>query len=197
MVKKNLLIAFTALCISTLNAQTITKHGIIANGGIGYISKELKPSQDIKFSDISYKSSYSVGYRFRLNPNINPFFIDIDANIGVKIWDSKYYTDLNLMPPRYSISTHHYFFSIGGTFNYSLYRGLNIGLGIEPTYYFYQDGEKSSNKFDIPLLGKVAYDLGKFEAGLSYKHGLTDIIKTDRIKSGKFREIQLSVFIPF
>lgn len=196
MVKKILLVTFTVFCILPLNAQTITKKGIVAGVSIGNISSDLNPLKDVKDSDISYKTGYAIGYRLRIEPNINPFFIDVDANIGMKTWKSSYSASLN-EPPLFEASSRYFFVSASGTFNYPLYRGLNIGLGTEPTYYFYQDGEKSSNKFDIPLLGKVAYDFGKFEAGLSYKHGLTDIIKTDRIKSGKFREIQLSVFFPF
>jgi hypothetical protein len=33
--------------------------------------------------------------------------------------------------------------------------------------------------------------------GINYKYGLFDLIKTDDIKSGKFRDLQISLFIPF
>lgn len=88
-----------------------------------------------------------------------------------------------------------YSLSIRGTFNYILYKGLSIGAGVEPTWYF----DSGINNFDTPLVGKAAYNLGKFEVGLSYKHGLMNALKgtNENIKSGKFRDVQLSVFIPF
>lgn len=179
-----------------IHAQIITKHGIIAGGGIGKIDAKMNSANNIKNSDVSFKSDYSLGYRLRLDPGINPFYIDTDINIGMKNWKSSYSESLT-QPPIREASSQYYYASMGGILNYYLYPGLSIGLGIEPTYYFYQDGEKSSNKFDIPLLGKAAYNFKKFEVGLTYKYGMTDIIKTDHIKSGKFRSIQLSLFIPF
>ncbi|MDR1200082.1 MAG: porin family protein [Tannerellaceae bacterium] len=198
MVKKILLVTVTLFlfCVLASNAQTITKHGLIIGGGMGDIKSELESLPDVKYSDVSYKSGYAIGYRLRLEPGINPFFVDVDANIGMKTWKSSYSKSLK-EPALFDASSQYYYVSAGGTFNYSIYRGLSAGVGIEPTYYFYQEGETSRNKFDAPLIGKVAYDFGKFELGVSYKHGLTDVIKTDRIKSGKFRDIQLSLFIPF
>ncbi|MDR3140874.1 MAG: hypothetical protein LBU37_04000 [Tannerellaceae bacterium] len=198
MVKKILLVAITVFCVLTSNAQTIAKHGLILGGGMGDIKSELKSLPDVKYSDLSYKSGYAIGYRLRLTPGIHPFFIDADANIGMKTWKS---TDAILIDPAsYAVSSQYnyvlvsasslyYYASVGGTFNYSIYRGLSAGIGVEPTYYF-------SQGFDAPLIGKVAYDFGKFELGVSYKHGLADVI-TDRIKAGKFRDIQFSLFIPF
>jgi hypothetical protein len=196
MVKKILLVTITVFCVVASNAQTIAKHGLIIGGGIGDIKSELKSLPDIKYSDVSYKSGFAIGYRLRLDPGIRPFFIDVDANIGAKLWNSSYAKSL-MEPAHYAAASLYYYASAGGTFNYSIYRGLSVGVGVEPTYYFYQEGETSKNKFDAPLIGKVAYDFGKFEIGVSYKHGLTDVIKTDRIKSGKFRDIELSLFIPF
>jgi hypothetical protein len=196
MVKKILLVIITVFSVLTSNAQTIAKHGLIIGGGIGDIKSELKSLPDIKYSDVSYKSGFALGYRLRLDPGIHPFFVDVDANIGMKTWKSSYSKSL-MEPAIFDASSRYYYVSAGGTFNYSIYRGLSAGVGIEPTYYLYQEGESSRNKFDAPLIGKVAYDFGKFELGVSYKHGLTDVIKTDRIKSGTFRDIQLSLFIPF
>jgi hypothetical protein len=202
MVKKILLVTITVFCVLTSNAQTIAKHGLIIGGGMGDIKSELKSLPDVKYNDVSYKSGFALGYRLRLDPGIKPFFIDADINIGAKLWKSSYSISLTEPASYYDhvlvgASSQYYYVSVGGTFNYSIYRGLSAGVGIEPTYYLYQEGETSSNKFDAPLVGKIAYDFGKFEIGVGYKHGLTDVIKTDRIKSGKLRDIQVSLFIPF
>ncbi len=53
------------------------------------------------------------------------------------------------------------------------------------------------NKFDIPLVAKVAYDLKVVEVGIVGKYGTVNLFETEYMKSGKIREIQLSLFIPF
>jgi hypothetical protein len=70
-------------------------------------------------------------------------------------------------------------------------------VGLEPTYLIWQEGEDSQNNFDLPIVAKLAYDFGPFELGINYKYGLMDLIKTDDVQSGKFREWQFSLFIPF
>ncbi len=196
MCNKIFLTIILILNFAAVKAQVIEKHGLLVNGGIGTISYKLDPSLKSKNNEIDFKSSYSVGYRFRLNPHSDPFFIDVDANLGMKLWKSSYIKS-SLEPAFYEASSNYDSFSIAGTFNYKIYKGLSGGVGIEPIYFFYQDGESSKNKLDIPLVAKLAYDFGKFEIGVNYKHGLTNTIKTDYIKSGKFRDIQISLFIPF
>jgi len=116
------------------------------------------------------------------------------------------------------------FISVGGTVNYSIIKNLSIGLGIEPVYFYkhrrhffktdlssvsygYGDFEfegsglaeemDSNNKIDIPVVAKVAYEFKKFEVGITGKNGLVNVFQSPYLKSGRYCELQLSLFIPF
>ena len=56
---------------------------------------------------------------------------------------------------------------------------------------------KSKTVFDIPVVAKIAYNLKVAEVGIYGKYGPLSVFEMDYMKSGKVREIQLSVFIPF
>lgn len=210
--KSILLFLFLACSVLSVNAQKQVKSGLLINGGFGSVNPEFKLPLEgyINFSQVDYKMNLSVGYRFRfLNSFSNPsVFIDWDMYIEMKSWNSTYRrsyiespaydgsTPNYNEPPIFAASTQYYFVSTGGSVNYILYRGLSLGVGLEPSYVLFQEGENNTKKFDAPLLGKLAYDFGFMEVGVNYKYGLTNMIKTDRINSGKFRDWQVSVFIP-
>ncbi len=192
-------ILFLTVCGLSLPSQGQTKSGLIISTGSGSINVDINPSYlgNTTFSEIDYKSNFSVGYRFRFHSlEISPLFLDLDANLGMKSWQSLY-GQSRMEPPAYEASSQYFYFSTSGTANYPIYKGLSIGLGIEPTYYFSQSGESSKNAFDIPVVGKIAYNFKIVEVGFNYKYGLMNVIKTDHIDSGKFRDWQLSVWIPF
>jgi len=115
----------------------------------------------------------------------------------------------------------YHYASMGFTVNYSLIKNLSVGLGIEPTYflnrkipgtfiisdpdgidfddsaYFEFNKREIKNRFDIPVVAKIAYNLKVVEVGISGKYSSVSVFETDYMKSGKIREIQLSLFIPF
>lgn len=73
-----------------------------------------------------------------------------------------------------------------------------MGAGVEPVYYFAgYEKEDMKHPFDVPFVGKIAYNLKFMELGISYKHGLSNVIETKDFTSGKFRDWQVSVWIPF
>ena len=197
--KRILLFLFLTCSACLVTAQKQVKSGLLINGGSGTINPEFKlPLEDgIKFTEADYKMNLSLGYRFRfLNSfSVPSVFIDWDSYIGMKSWNSKYRRSF-LEPPAKEISTQYYFISTGASLNYRLYKGLSLGVGLEPSFVFFQEGEDNTRKFDAPLLGKLAYDFGFMEIGVNYKHGLTNMIKSDLINSGKFRDWQISIFIP-
>ncbi|OAV66779.1 hypothetical protein Barb6_02518 [Bacteroidales bacterium Barb6] len=179
------------------------KSGLLLHGGTGDISAELKSlyGAEIDRGKIDYLFNAAVGYRFVIQPQSRLFY-NIDVNAGLKSWNSDYY-DSNrykyLLSPVSHVNTQFYHLSIGGAANYTLLENLSIGAGIEPVYYFYQDGEDNSISpgFDIPLTGKIGFDLKKFSLEFSYKHGLCNLMNTEYIKFGKMRDYTFSVFIPF
>ena len=191
-----LLIIFSGL---THYAQSQFQSGILINGGLGAIKTELNSStqEQFKAADINYKYNLSLGYRFRIIPSIAPIlFVDLDANVGFKLWNSAYIKSY-MEPPIFSASSTYYFVSAAGTINYPIYKGFSVGAGFEPTYYFRQGGEGSNKKFDIPVIAKAGYKFNKFELGVTYKLGLMNTLQTNYLSSGKFRDLQLSLWVPF
>ena len=76
---------------------------------------------------------------------------------------------------------------------------ISVGLGVEPTYFFVKNRylyEYKTN-VDVPIVAKIVYNLKFVEIGIIGKYGLVNLFETEHLKSGKIREVQLSVFIPF
>jgi len=173
-----------------LSAQ-LSQHGLVLNGGTGRVDAKIDRSA-AEWTEIDTKTALSVGYRLRFKePLPKSIHFDLDVNAGANF--------LKTIPVGYygSSSTQYYYASIAGMTNYSIIKNLSAGLGLEPMYFFRQSGEKSQNKFDIPVVAKIAYNLKFVEIGIYGKYGLTNIMETRYLKSGKFRDIQLSLFIPF
>jgi len=205
------LVVFCALFIGviTVSAQ-LSQHGLIVNGGIGDEDSKIDFAPGASWYKLGYKAGFSVGYRLRFNkPSLRSFHYDMDVNIGAKL----------LKPATYDYpfsstggTTPDFFSSIGGTVNYSFIKNFSIGLGVEPTYYFngtipgsFTSTERldenrifnRKNKFDIPVVAKIAYNFNGLELGISGKYGMMNVLETEYFKYGKFRDIQLSIFIPF
>ena len=190
-----------------VGAQTQT--GLLVGGGSGNFSfGEIKPRENKSLRDVDYKLNGFVGYRFRLHPFTScKAFVDLDASVGVKSWDYLYRPILKQQPSDnpnigglYTASSSAYacFASLGGTINCPVYKGLSVGAGVEPVYYFAgYEKEDMKHPFDVPFVGKIAYNLKFMELGISYKHGLSNVIETKDFTSGKFRDWQVSVWIPF
>ena len=200
---KKVFLFFTCMLfisITSVSAQ-IAQHGLILNGGLGRVdSKSDKRGE--RWDDIEYKVGLSLGYRLRFNkPEPKSFHYDWDVNVGVKgarvaNW-SRFYYEEDIISGYVGSSggaAFHYT-SIGFTANYSLIKNLSVGLGVEPTYFF--KANEIKNSFDIPVVAKIAYNLKVAEVGISGKYGPVNVFEMDYLKSGKIREVQLSVFIPF
>lgn len=125
-----------------------------------------------------------------------PLFFDVDAGLETKKWESSYGKTTGA-PDMLEVHSQRYSVFAAATANYTLYKGLSVGAGLAPSYYFYQDGEDNKRHFDVPLIAKVAYNFKIFELGVSYKYGLTNSLKTDYLKSGRLQEWNLSLWIPF
>lgn len=176
-----------------LEAQTISKHGFVVNGGIGHINSKVDKS-GFDWVETKYRFGGSVGYRLRFKKQeFKHFHYDIDVNIGIKFLKPyKYfeygYTSSGGDPVYYS--------SIGLTSLYSFAENLSAGFGLEPTYHIKHRNFLEKNKIDIPVVAKIIYDLKVVEIGISGKYGLFDVFETENQKSGKNIEVQFSVFIP-
>lgn len=197
--KKNLLVTLLFLFVSCpMWSQILKSSGIIVKAGKGEIAYNT-PSHidgmdtDIKNSYIKGKAALELGYRFRLQPNKSRFFYDVDVSGGY----SKYEYAMNFLPKgntQYAGPSGYndlLSFSFTGMANYNIFKGLNIGLGVQPTLYLWD------NKFfDVPLLAKVSYDLKCVELGFSYKYGLTRNYKVTPFQDNRLSQWQFSVYVP-
>ena len=182
-IKTTLLFLFLLFLSLPVGAQTQT--GLLVGGGSGSFSYGgIKARyENMTLRDVDYKLNGFVGYRFRLHPFTScKAFVDLDASVGVKSWDYLYRPILKQQPsdnPQvggiYFLSSSAYacFASLGGTINYPVYKGLSVGAGVESVYYFAgYEKEDMKHPFDVPFVGKIAYNLKVMELGISYKHGL-------------------------
>lgn len=191
----------------SLQGKSQNKSGLILQGGAGNIQSVIEPSALATsiFYDINYQSYLSVGYRFHIKQSGSPLFFNFDGSLGMKSWQARF----DFLNPEndpsnpydnvlsHQSSSQYYFASLTGTVNYSIYKGLSSGVGLEPTYLVWRNVGSGQNHFDVPIVARLAYDFGFLELGLNFKYGLMNLIKTDRIQSGKFRDWQFSLFIPF
>jgi len=207
---KRKLVVFCALFIGVMAVSAqLSQHGLVVNGSIGDEDSKIAPGAS--WYKLGYKAGFSIGYRLRFNkPALRSFHYDMDVNTGAKL----------LKPATYDYSilstgggAFDRFTSISGTANYSFVKNLSAGLGVEPTYYFkrkipgsFASAEpienidryfERKNKFDIPIVAKIAYNFKTFEVGIVGKYGMMNVLETEHFKYGKFRDIQLSIFIPF
>lgn len=206
---KKLLITFIACSFIMVGASAQTKSGILLGGSPwGGVNTKFSAAmqENLTRYDIGYKSNMMLGYRFRVPHYDIPAFLDIDAMAGLDNWSSAYKKKESGQEPNnglagsyysYQAQNNYFHAAVGATANYTLFENLSAGIGVAPTYWFYTGGEYSSNKFDVPLVAKIGCNLKYFELGLSYKHGLMNSIKTDYIQSGNFRDVQLTLWIPF
>ena len=195
-VKKVLLTCMLCIGIMSLNAQ-LSQHGLILNGGLGKVDSKIDKLGE-RWDDIDYKVGLSLGYRLRFNkPEPKSFHYDFDVNAGVKgarvcNWLTN---EVGHTVGGWSGGAGFHYTSIGFTANYSLIKNLSAGLGVEPVYFF--KANEIRNSFDVPVVAKIAYNLKVVEVGIYGKYGLVNVFEMDYLKSGKMREIQLSLFIPF
>lgn len=197
--RKKIFICVLIISAMSLSAQ-LSQHGLVLSGGKGSVNVKIDKSS-ANWDEIDYKSGLSIGYRFRIKkPAPQSFHYDMDVNIGIKFLKSTQYrvaTDEYDYAYYASSSSYTFLTSVGITANYSLFNKCSVGLGVEPSYYFRPNMNEIKNKFDIPLVAKVAYDLKVVEVGIVGKYGTVNLFETEYMKSGKIREIQLSLFIPF
>jgi len=209
---KKYLIIFL-LFIGNLSVFSQTKSGLIIAGGSGNLSNiseetggrldEILNLGGLKLN--KYKFNVALGYKFRIQPQNQYHFFDIDLYAGLKRFNYEYLyivqetTDdgqIVFFHKGASSSSAYCYFAFNPSYNYKIYKNLHFGAGIEPTLY-YADGQ-GKWKFDIPPTLRVGYDFKYFDMAISYKMGLLNVMKSSRdFSSGNLNDIQLQVFIPF
>ena len=81
--------------------------------------------------------------------------------------------------------------SFAGSVGRYLFRGLNLSVGVEPTFYFY---DKSF--FDLPVFARLAYDFRFMEVAVQYKWGMTRKFNMSPFLRNRLSGWECSVYIP-
>ncbi|MDR2140010.1 MAG: hypothetical protein LBP50_10755 [Tannerella sp.] len=205
--------------VAGLYAQINVKSGLLVSGG--GVSSTYDAA--VKFSgndraELNPLLDAGIGYRFRLQPERQKFFVDLDLQAGLRRIQTTYYQNwFNPETPETRGSwssqiTHSYIrFSISPTFNYRFYDGWYAGLGVEPEFYTASgspikgghtpeegiDRYRKFSGFDVPLTARLGYDFKYMDVAFGYKYGLLDVLTPVYFYGGKVRAWQVQVFIPF
>ena len=195
-VRKMFLTCALFIGVMSLNAQ-LSQHGLLLNGGIGQVNPNFKKSGD-RFEEMKYDCGFMLGYRLRFKkPMPQSFHYDTDVNLGAKFFSLSSGETFNGGTSGERETVQNSYISVGGTLNYSLIKNLSVGLGVEPAYCIQNLSSNAKNNFDLPVVAKIAYNVKYFEIGIYGKYGLNNVFEGEILQSGKIREIQLSLFIPF
>jgi hypothetical protein len=209
-IRKIVLIFAVFLLIQGVFAQQF-KHGLILGGGGGNLNGVVfsfekypeyineKSGTDIEYSD--YKFNASFGYKFRIDNDKRPFFVDMDLNVGMKKYKYAYQHLMKDEESGYSMysgfsgNINVLFTSLNVVFNYKIYKGLYAGAGVAPSLYF---DSNNSVKYapDLSLTAKAGYDLKFMGISFDYRYGLLNTLN-DFFRKGRMNDWQVQLFIPF
>ena len=214
--KKIILLFF--ILISTDSTFAKLKSGLLISGGTFGSISNVASGDDLFVNEIlslggGFSSKYhfnaALGYKFKLE-SAQAHFYDIDWFIGMKKFscDFTYYemTPNDPINPYIfkgkSIENFYYFTSIAFSYNYKFTDKIYLGIGIEPTIYFFENeyeepGRIYSWKFDVPLSMRIGYNWSFIGVALNYKIGLANPLASMDFRSGNINEFQLQLFIPF
>lgn len=187
---KNVLITVGLFVFIQLGVSQKIKHGLILNGGIGYLSDVVV--DPIQLNDVEYnakaefKSAFGLGYKVRYYSS-KSFFYDFDLAIGVKKWEFHYIDTYSYGSPT------PFYLSLNPTINRKIYRNFFLGAGLAPTVY-----HLSHFNFDSPVTLKIGYDHKYVGLAMTYSHGLfNSLTMSNSVSKGRMNEISVQLFIPF
>lgn len=198
--KKSLLIVWMSIwCVVAFSQENKIVSGVI--GGIslnGYQDKLMPGNKVYSLPDMQF--SFHVGYQFQI-PLKHRFSVDAALLYGQKRGKLKPAYGFETMPVSgYTEKFSRNYIALDGVVNYNLVRGFKLGAGVEPTLHFKESilvDNTIQSAFDIPVVVKAAYSFKYFEVAFMYKHGTCNVLKgMPYLKSGRTRDLQLSVFIP-
>lgn len=174
--------------------------GLLVGGGAGTLDYEFeKPLHrnqiGDKFDD-TYNYDLHLGYRFRLRQD-HWLFWDLDALFGIKSIQKAALLDFSDIYVSYQKEEKklNYYIALSPSANARLYKGLYVGVGVEPTWYFYRSADKGMG-FDLPVTPKIGYQFRLFSLEASAKIGLLRHSVENLLEHNRRKEFQLSLYIP-
>ena len=217
------ILIFTTLTLVSIQAQ---EHGFIGGLSLTAFNEVQTNSSSLMNyrSNGKYDTNFHIGYLYRqlLSPK---YMIDFYALIGNRtntlrnlsggaymnpegVWVS-----LPLDSTTYSLK--YPYVSVGVIGSYKLWKGLRVGVGLEPTCYyaseypvskkisdtefpFYERKQYKTDKliFDVPLVIQLGYSFKYFELSASYKKGNLSLLQDANFRSLKTHDFQFSLFVP-
>lgn len=202
-------IVLTLALAATTLCSYAQKSGIIAGFSYGKLGKHTQaapwntgdPAGLQAVSGIQPTIGFNLGYQFKFDLN-DRFYISTAILGKVQHYDI-YYAQYD-EGVSYSHGSQHdwvWGLSANGLINYKIWKGLNCGIGIEPTEYFKTNKLMCniySNVFDFPIVGNLGYEFNNgMEISASYKHGFKDMYREMGYHScSKNRDFVISLYIP-
>lgn len=149
-----------------------------------------------RFGELPLGADFTLGagYRWRLNrPDTGWFFdLSLSARYGRYSYGFRYLSsDVHTTYVGGEGIRNLWSASFAGSVGRYLFRGLNLSVGVEPTFYFY---DKSF--FDLPIFARLAYDFRFMEVAVQYKWGMTRKFNMSPFLRNRLSGWECSVYIP-
>lgn len=152
------------------------------------------PPFDLANSRLGADFTLGAGYRWRLNrPDTSWLFdLSLSARYGRYSYGFRYLSsDVHTTYVGGEGIRNLWSASFAGSVGRYLFRGLNLSVGVEPTFYFY---DKSF--FDLPVFARLAYDFRFMEVAVQYKWGMTRKFNMSPFLCNRLSGWECSVYIP-
>lgn len=143
--------------------QTGRSSGLTIYGGKDMVSYDMVPPSaglppfDTGKTYFDSRFSLGFGYRWRLKPIDSRWFFDLAIIAGYH----RYKYGLSYLSPDEHITyagntgvCNLLSVSLSGSVGYYLYKGLNLSVGVESAYYFYD-----KDFVNVPVFARLGYDL--------------------------------------
>ena len=195
---KKILFLLSCLLLFPAVSQSQIKSGFVIGGMDSWMHKrEVRSGESPrgeKDGPWKHRFSFNVGYQFQFDLP-KKFFVDAALLYQARRFNIEYTESTD---NTYENTKLFNSMALNGVVGYKLWKGLKLGIGVEPTLYFNTNMgyNLEDNKFDIPLVAKVGYDFNWFQLDLSYKNGFNRIYRNYVVGKPQTRDIQLSIFIP-
>lgn len=197
--KRFFLILLLFCCWANIHAQIARSSGLVFYGGKGstrYDTAPLAPDLppfDPRGTYFDSKYTVGMGYRWRLNRPGSRWFVDLALSARYSRYEYGF---------QYQSDGHEFYaggmgahnmlaVSFAGSAGYYLYKGLNLSVGVEPSYYLCD-----RRFFDFPAFVKLGYDFGFMEFAVVYKVGLTRKFAAVPYRNIGLSQWECSLYVP-
>ena len=193
-------LVLSMLGLPVCHAQTVKSSGFVFGAGKGLpmyhlpVNSELGIPFDAESSYLKHSFSAGIGYQLRLQRDGSRFFTDV----ALRAQYNRYQYNVGYLSGTDGVSY------VGGNGNcnllsssasvgvgYYLYKGINLSVGLEPTYSVWDQ-----SFFDLPAFIRLGYDFKSVEVALSYRIGTLRNFHLAPFQKVHLSQWELSVYVP-